>query len=319
MDDFFIECVRQYPCLWDTTHSSYKQLDVKDAAWKEIIKKTKIENVTLAKTKWKNLRDTHREKLKKIYRTKSRQSQKKIKPWKYMTQMEFLLPYMSSTERYSNVSLEISKSLEETASAAEDSGDSDSLVKTNPKKIKTVEMVPDNENMLSIFLKEMQKNREYRTAQRDELSKVLTSSSDSLKAFFDSMYQSTKQMPECYQREIKRNLFQSVMNAEENIENTKYSYPGNFSNQAKYSSEHASTYSPEPSDSGINACIHHTNKCPHRDSNSDLRVGDAMPLNLAYISLGHGGCQERVDWKKMEEYFTELGSIAKAQDIEILN
>lgn len=44
MDEFFIECVRQYPCLWDTKLISYKQLDVKDAAWKEILKKTNLES-----------------------------------------------------------------------------------------------------------------------------------------------------------------------------------------------------------------------------------------------------------------------------------
>lgn len=106
----------------------------------------------------------------------------------------------------------------------------------------------------------MNENLDKRTAQRDDLRKEVLTSGDPLKAFFDSMYQSTKQMPEFYQRTIKRKLFQWVMDAEENIANTNYSgcYSHNydcnthFTNQSNYGSEHRSTtYSPEPSVSGV--------------------------------------------------------------------
>lgn len=75
------------------------------------------------------------------------------------------------------------------------------------------------------------------------------------------MYHSTKQMPEYYQRTIKRKLFQLVMDAEDNIANTNYSYTGYYSNDYSYnsrpstsqtifSSGHCSA-SPEPSGSGV--------------------------------------------------------------------
>lgn len=149
--------------------------------------------VSLAKTKWKHLRDTHREKLKKISKTTTGQSQKNIKPWKYMSHMEFLLPYMTNTERDTNVSSnpDISISLEETAST-EDSRDY-SLVETSTKKRKTDEIVHDEDSLLN-FLKEINENRDKRTAQRDDLRKEVLTSGDPLKAFFDSMYQSTKQI-----------------------------------------------------------------------------------------------------------------------------
>lgn len=173
--------------------------------------------------------------------------------------MEFLLPYMTNTERDTNVSPnpDISISLEETAST-EDSRDY-SLVETSTKKRKTDEIVHDEEDSLLNFLKEINENRDKRTAQRDDLRKEVLTSGDPLKAFFDSMYQSTKQMPEFHQRAIKRKLFQSVMDAEENIANTNYSgyYSHNYgyntpsTNQTNYVSEDGSIYSPGPSVSGV--------------------------------------------------------------------
>lgn len=104
----------------------------------------------------------HREKLKKISKTTTGQSHKTIKSWKYMSHIKFLLLYMTNTERDTNVSSnpDISISLEETAST-EDSRDY-SLVETSTKKRN--EIVHDEDSLLN-FLKEINENRDKRTAQ----------------------------------------------------------------------------------------------------------------------------------------------------------
>ncbi|XP_061717524.1 uncharacterized protein LOC133525239 [Cydia pomonella] len=290
MDEFFIECVRQYPCLWDAKLPSYKRLDVKDAAWKDIMMKKNTESVTQAKTKWKGLRDTHREKLKKINKTKSGQASKNVKPWKYMSHMEFLLPYMTNTERETNVSppRDLSTNLEDAMSSAEYtqsevSINSDSM--PAPKKKKDDIMNDDDEEALLKLLKDMDDNREKRTAQREELRKELLTTGDPLKSFFDTMYLSTKQMPEFYQRSIKKKLFQMVTEAEDDIANLSFSgYCSNnydynsrqsrpYTNQAYHSSGHGSTYSPEPSRSSLQ----------QTDSREDTTPA---PKNTAQDSMG---------------------------------
>lgn len=152
-----------------------------------------------------------------------------------MSHMEFLLPYMTNAERDTNVTPrpDISTSFEETANTDVSRDSADTI--TAPKKRKTDEIIHNDEDLLN-FLKDMDDNRAKRTAQRDELRKEVLTSSDPLKAFFDSMYHSTKQMPEYYQRTIKRKLFQLVMDAEDNIANTNYSYTGYYSNDYSYNS-----------------------------------------------------------------------------------
>lgn len=83
------------------------------------------------------MRDTDREKLKKIKKTTSGQSQKQIKPWKYMSHMEFLLPYMTNAERDTNVTThpDISTSFEKTANTGVNRDSADTI--TAPKKRKT--------------------------------------------------------------------------------------------------------------------------------------------------------------------------------------
>ncbi|XP_045780406.1 uncharacterized protein LOC123877624 [Maniola jurtina] len=219
MDEFFIESVRQHPCLWDTKLPHYKNLEVKDAAWKDIAKKTKIESPSAAKTKWKNLRDTHREALKKINKNKRKSGRphKKIKSWKYMSHMEFLVPHMS--QRDTVTPPPDAGSVDDTAGLDHvmDTSMTDMLPVAHKKK--KDDIVTDDSEGLCTLLKEIEDSREKLLVQREELRKELLAG-DPLKAFFDSMYKSTKQMPEYYQRSIKKELFQLVMHAEDNIANT---------------------------------------------------------------------------------------------------
>lgn len=40
--DYFIETVRKYPCLWNTTAIEYRDQELKDAAWAEVMKETDL-------------------------------------------------------------------------------------------------------------------------------------------------------------------------------------------------------------------------------------------------------------------------------------
>ncbi|KAH9631138.1 hypothetical protein HF086_001073 [Spodoptera exigua] len=199
-----------------------------------------------------------------------------------MSHMEFLLPYMTNAERDTNVTPhpDISTSFEETANTDVSRDSADTI--TAPKKRKTDEIIHNDEDLLN-FLKDMDDNLAKRTAQRDELRKEVLTSSDPLKAFFDSMYHSTKQMPEYYQRTIKRKLFQLVMDAEDNIANTNYSYTGYYSNdysynsrpstsQTNFSTGHGSA-SPEPSGSGVQqiGIGEHTTRTSTRSQNEEIQ------------------------------------------------
>ncbi|CAG9787803.1 unnamed protein product [Diatraea saccharalis] len=213
MDPFFIECVKQHPSLWDTYHPSYRHLKVRDAAWKDVIKKTKIGSVALAKSKWKNLRDTHREAL------KNTRKRNHCKTWKYMSKMEFLIPHMSNRQKETNSPppQDLSMEADDTVSSDHTDNTDSVIVDTLPLPCKTtkVELCTDDDDLFKLY-KKIENEREQRTKQREELRQELFSD-DPLKSFFDSMYKSTKQMPEYFQRSIKRKLFQLVMEAEDNI------------------------------------------------------------------------------------------------------
>lgn len=40
--EHFIETVRKYPCLWNTTAIEYRDQELKDAAWAEVMKETDL-------------------------------------------------------------------------------------------------------------------------------------------------------------------------------------------------------------------------------------------------------------------------------------
>lgn len=40
--DHFIETVHKYPCLWNTTAIEYRDQELKDAAWTEVMKETDL-------------------------------------------------------------------------------------------------------------------------------------------------------------------------------------------------------------------------------------------------------------------------------------
>ncbi|CAG9792725.1 unnamed protein product [Diatraea saccharalis] len=58
--------------------------------------------VTTAKCRWKQLRDNHRDALKRQNATRSGQARRQRKEWKYQNAMSFLLPYTCNRDRASN-------------------------------------------------------------------------------------------------------------------------------------------------------------------------------------------------------------------------
>ncbi|XP_028025952.1 uncharacterized protein LOC114239769 isoform X2 [Bombyx mandarina] len=102
MDEKLIRSVKKFPCIWKTTSEYYKCNETKDAAWDQITIETNISDVKTAKSRWKQLRDNHRDALKRQNATRSGQARKQRKEWKYQKAMSFLLPYMCNRDGSSN-------------------------------------------------------------------------------------------------------------------------------------------------------------------------------------------------------------------------
>ncbi|CAH2208060.1 jg570, partial [Pararge aegeria aegeria] len=95
-----IESVRRFPCLWNTTAIEYRDQELKDAAWAEVMKETDLSSVKEVKLKWKKLRDSYRDALKRHSEMLAKEpgatpAPKKTYPWKYMAPMQFLQPHMN--------------------------------------------------------------------------------------------------------------------------------------------------------------------------------------------------------------------------------
>lgn len=73
-------------------------------------------SVKTAKSTWKKLRDSHRDALKRKNATRSGQSGKQIREWKYEKVMEFLIPYMTNRNRTTNYTSQTNINEEETNS-----------------------------------------------------------------------------------------------------------------------------------------------------------------------------------------------------------
>ncbi|KAF9806467.1 hypothetical protein SFRURICE_001262 [Spodoptera frugiperda] len=100
---------------------------------------------------------TGKMKMEKIVRhkpwTTSGQSQKQIKPWKYMSHMEFLLPCMTNAERDTNVTHPDISCFEETTNTDVSRDSADTI--TAPKKSKKDEIIHNDEDLrLQISRKE---------------------------------------------------------------------------------------------------------------------------------------------------------------------
>ncbi|CAG9788472.1 unnamed protein product [Diatraea saccharalis] len=215
--EHFIETVRKYPCLWNTTAIEYRDQELKDAAWAEVMKETDLSSVKEVKLKWKKLRDSYRDALKRQSEMLAKEpgtAAKKIYPWKYMGLMQFLQPYMSNRKKPA----ETAPPAPNGAAAAGSTDSSDSDADSSPKR-KNCGRLSVIDRKLDYLCKAQQSKRAcMETGRRDPPAP------DPLDIFFNSMCQSTKRFPFPTQISIKRRLFEAVMEAEEALVAEQQSY-----------------------------------------------------------------------------------------------
>ncbi|CAH0400699.1 unnamed protein product [Chilo suppressalis] len=215
--EHFIETVRKYPCLWNTTAIEYRDQELKDAAWAEVMKETDLSSVKEVKLKWKKLRDSYRDALKRQSEMLAKEpgnSSKKVYPWKYMGLMQFLQPYMSNRKKPAETAPPAPNGTAGSSDSSESEADS------SPKR-KSCERLTVIDRKLDYLCKAQQNKRvcvDNANGRRDPPAP------DPLDIFFNSMCQSTKRFPFPTQIRIKRKLFEAVMEAEETLVAEQQSY-----------------------------------------------------------------------------------------------
>ncbi|CAD0248090.1 unnamed protein product [Spodoptera exigua] len=239
--EHFIETVRKYPCLWNTTAIEYRDQELKDAAWAEVMKETDLSSVKEVKLKWKKLRDSYRDALKRQSEMLAKDPAnpaKKNYPWKYMGLMQFLQPYMSNRKKPAG-----SPSYPAPQQAAENghsSSESESEAESAPKR--------KNCSQLTVIDRKLDYLCKAAAAKRScpDLAAPAPAAAvahpDPLDIFFNSMCQSTKRFPFPTQIKIKKSLFNAVIEAEEALLAEQASYASLWAQEAGSSS------SSEPSD-----------------------------------------------------------------------
>ncbi|KAF0716006.1 MADF domain-containing protein [Aphis craccivora] len=144
-----------------------------------------------AKDQWRKLRECHREALRRQQK-KSGQQATHVRLWTYQKQMEFLQPFMKNRNTVGNPTSPLEESqlatlpYEETTNDGEPTEPSENVARKRFKK-STI----SNDPVMRKFIEESDK----RAKKRDEL-----------------------RLPTKYQREVRRNLFQAVSDAEDKAE-----------------------------------------------------------------------------------------------------
>lgn len=287
-----------------------------------------------AKATWKNLRDSYRCSLKTAKAGKSGDAAKKIKVWKFTEQMSFLIPYMKDRPRSSNMACddEAASQLNETQKAVSDdvnenvheievdcneeqvSQDSETPSTSNENKLKrklsqlqsdqsatpNAKKIAKAKNSPLQFLREQAKKREERSEARQRYRDVLLHSShDSLRLFFDSMYEATKCLPLPQQRQVRKALFNAVSAAEECADNesngtsTPTTFSMSDSGEAHVFAEVASnlqgTYVHQPNNM-LTADIEHNLQATYAHQSNDMVTTDNehQPNDMASTENDYG-------------------------------
>ncbi|PZC73911.1 hypothetical protein B5X24_HaOG208652 [Helicoverpa armigera] len=235
--EHFIETVRKYPCLWNTTAIEYRDQELKDAAWAEVMKETDLSSVKEVKLKWKKLRDSYRDALKRQSEMLAKDPAnpaKKNYPWKYMGLMQFLQPYMSNRKKPAgSPSYPAPAAAQENGQHEQSSSESESEAESAAKR---------KSSQLTVIDRKLDYLCKAHAAKRACPEPAPAAHPDPLDIFFNSMCQSTKRFPFPTQIKIKRSLFNAVIEAEEAL----------LAEQASYASlwaqEPGSSSSSEPSD-----------------------------------------------------------------------
>ncbi|GBP59678.1 hypothetical protein EVAR_39835_1 [Eumeta japonica] len=188
-----IEAVRGEQCLWNPTHPEYREPIAKEAAWERVvdaINDSSICSPQIAKTEWKKLRDNHRDALKRAKLGKNKLLPAQITTWKYAKAMQFLEPHMKYriTE---NIEMDLPHL----------PGNS------NPEHDVSTTELADNNMYDHTPVKKSRTDAGKHTSNQREM--------DTLGSFFNCILQSTRAMPPWMQTQVKKKIFQVVIESEE--------------------------------------------------------------------------------------------------------
>ncbi|XP_013196542.1 uncharacterized protein LOC106139609 [Amyelois transitella] len=234
--EHFIETVRKYPCLWNTTTIEYRDLELKDAAWAEVMKETELSSVKEVKLKWKKLRDCYRDALKRQsdMLTKDPNSARKAYTWKYMELMQFLQPYMNNRKKPPETYAPPPAQENGTQNGVDPSSDSsESDAESSPKR-KSCERSERSVSRPDVHAKRPCPEAQY--PERKRKPPPAPALPDPLDIFFNSMCQSTKRLPFPTQIKIKKTLFAAVIGAEEALVAEQQSYASLWARASRSSS-----------------------------------------------------------------------------------
>ncbi|XP_076182379.1 uncharacterized protein LOC143154291 [Ptiloglossa arizonensis] len=237
-----IKIVQQYPILYDTNHKSYTKTKLKEEIWNSIAEKLNL-TTQAAKAQWKSLRHCHRDALRRR-KSKSEQTAVYKKFWAYEKQMEYLLPFMNNRSMSSRTDTEILNSNEQNNienQVTKDEQEDETMNEEDRPVIEAEIIITDeaNENCEETIREtkrkrkvnsnvDLSQERAMHTEEKRCKNKDVTwrenmanrlkpekEENDALYQFFLSMYNSTKMLPRHLQFQIKKTLFQTVSDAEE--------------------------------------------------------------------------------------------------------
>ncbi|XP_021202158.2 uncharacterized protein LOC101738789 isoform X2 [Bombyx mori] len=201
-------------------------------------------NFKEVKLKWKKLRDSYRDALKRQNEMLAKDPSnptKKSYPWKYMGPMQFLQPYMSNRKKpvespvYSAPVVKQENGHQHNGEA-HSSEESESEAESSPKR-KNCEQLTVIDRKLDYLCKVQNKKMfteaHYLERKRETPPPTLP---DPLDIFFNSMCQSTKRLPFPTQVKIKKIVFNAVIESEEALIAEQQSYAGLWAQGAGSSS-----------------------------------------------------------------------------------
>lgn len=212
--------------------------------------------VKTAKNEWKKLRDGHRESLKRMKSFTSGQAAPLINVWKYASLLEFLLPYMKNRTRSGNInvtqnnttntSVEAGNANESQDTTTTTMGDQNTATLEDSEYVSNTESIPStsrdslpseqrqrkrktNDESLTDLLKEIDNDYEKRRREQKEKERVEKDTrKHPIKLFFESMSETAVKFPDWLQRDVKKKVFNIIMEAEEKYETYLYESQYNY-------------------------------------------------------------------------------------------
>lgn len=154
-------------------------------------------SVKIAKLEWKRLRDNHRDALKRAKLGKNKLLPAQITTWKYARAMQFLEPY---TKYRITENIEMDPCSSKQGINSEQDVSTTAAVHENPRTECPTIKRPRLENV---------KQNINSTTEKESMPV------DALDAFFNCIRQSTREMPQWLQTNVKKKIFAVIIDAEE--------------------------------------------------------------------------------------------------------